>query len=118
MAPGMIVVKGVAYWIGVEVRNEEMCSAIVSLELNSEELKFILPPVEHHGIVVDLREAITLRLFNLNESLALIYSTNLEKVDIWMNNGFDLWVFDEKINNWNRRFKVEPIQGFLLEAGF
>lgn len=118
MAPGMIVVKGVAYWVGVEVRNEEMCSVVVSLEMNSEELKFILPPIEHHGIVVDLREAITLRLFNLNETLALIYSTNLEKVDIWMNNGFDLWVLDDKIMSWSKKFKVEPIQGFLLESGF
>ncbi|KAJ8534066.1 hypothetical protein K7X08_007390 [Anisodus acutangulus] len=118
MAPGMIVVKGVAYWIGVEVRNEEMCSVVVSLEMNSDELNFILPPIEHHGIVVDLREAITLRLFNLNDSLALIYSTNLEKVDIWMNNGFDICVLNEELRTWSRRFKVEPIQGFLLEAGF
>ncbi|KAK6778773.1 hypothetical protein RDI58_025491 [Solanum bulbocastanum] len=95
-----------------------MCSVVVSLEMNSEELKFILPPIEHHGIVVDLREAITLRLFNLNETLALIYSTNLEKVDIWMNNGFDLWVLDDKIKTWSKRFKVEPIQGVLLESGF
>ncbi|KAM3198990.1 F-box protein CPR1-like [Capsicum annuum] len=118
MAPGVIVVKGVAYWIGVEVRDEEMCSVVVSLEMNSEEVKFILPPIEHHGIVIDLREAITLRLFNLNESLALIYSTNLEKVDIWMHNGFDLWVLNEEKRTWNKRFKVEPIEGFLLEGGF
>ncbi|MCD7455527.1 hypothetical protein HAX54_028553 [Datura stramonium] len=119
MAPGMIVVRGVAYWVGVEVRNEEMCSVVVSFEMNSEELNFILPPIEQHGIVVDLKEAITLRLFNLNESLALIYSTNLEKVDIWMNNGFDIWVLNGgEIRTWTRRFKVEPIQGFLLEAGF
>ncbi|XP_059295010.1 F-box/kelch-repeat protein At3g23880-like [Lycium ferocissimum] len=119
MAPGMIVVKGVAYWVGVEVRNEEMCSVVVSLEMTSEELTFILPPIEHHGIVVDLiREATTLRLFNLNESLALIYSTNLEKVDIWLNNGFDIWVLNKELRTWTRILKVEPIEGFLLEAGF
>ncbi|OIT39252.1 PREDICTED: F-box/kelch-repeat protein At3g23880-like [Nicotiana attenuata] len=120
MAPGMVVVKGVIYWVGVEVRNEEMCSVVVSLEMSSDELNFISPPIEHHGIVVDLREAITLRLFNLNESLALIYSENLEKVDIWMNAGFDIWLLNENDveRTWSRRFKVEPSQGLLLEAGF